>query len=345
MDQPVASSSRRSSMVAEEEHVDRMAFETASQAQIIRAHQRDSSTIYQLIDLVSEITRNVAGTRWLAQKQSIVDLLVKGVYLSLTFGRGYSTLGEEYTDILPLHLGRGRLPSKKRRVITIFLLLLPSLLFSPITSNYLRNPSYTAVHREETKLQKLKKKLIVLIESPLGRMIPEIHMMLFLFRGKFFELGRRITGLSYVSTLPPKPIDKRPASYEPLGLLMLLPFLHRLSTQIRSSIQPSNEPSSEIPPKHIPIPTPYKDDILPLSPPLTPPLTAQQTILLESQHTDKYDQPNTYLTEDALDLPERQCTLCLESRGTGQGSGGTSAVTECGHVFCWGCLGGLEKVS
>lgn len=57
-----------------------------------------------------------------------------------------------------------------------------------------------------------------------------------------------------------------------------------------------------------------------------------------------YDEPNTYLTEEARDLPERQCTLCLESRGTGEGSGGTVAVTECGHIFCWGCLGGLDKV-
>lgn len=57
-----------------------------------------------------------------------------------------------------------------------------------------------------------------------------------------------------------------------------------------------------------------------------------------------YDSPNTYLTQEALELPERQCTLCLEPRGTGEGSGGTVAVTECGHVFCWGCLGGLEKV-
>jgi peroxin-10 len=57
------------------------------------------------------------------------------------------------------------------------------------------------------------------------------------------------------------------------------------------------------------------------------------------------DEPNTYLTMEASDIDERQCTLCLEPRGTGEGSGGTVAVTECGHVFCWGCLGGLDKVS
>jgi hypothetical protein len=57
------------------------------------------------------------------------------------------------------------------------------------------------------------------------------------------------------------------------------------------------------------------------------------------------DEPNTYLSAEVSELEDRQCTLCLEPRGTGEGSGGTVAVTECGHVFCWGCLGGLDKVS
>jgi hypothetical protein len=70
-----------------------------------------------------------------------------------------------------------------------------------------------------------------------------------------------------------------------------------------------------------------------------------ETLDADIPPTTDYDLKNTYLTDDAISLPERQCTLCLESRGTGEGSGGTVAVTECGHVFCWGCLGGLEKVS
>ena len=81
---------------------------------------------------------------------------------------------------------------------------------------------------------------------------------------------------------------------------------------------------------------------LPLSPPLTPPLSAEENIIVNK--TISYDTSNTYLNDEALELPERQCTLCLESRGTGEGSGGTVGVTECGHIFCWGCLGGLEKV-
>lgn len=73
------------------------------------------------------------------------------------------------------------------------------------------------------------------------------------------------------------------------------------------------------------------------------PVAAPQDSVVVTADMD-YDAPNTYLNEEARDLPERQCTLCLESRGTGEGSGGTVAVTECGHIFCWGCLGGLDKM-
>lgn len=53
------------------------------------------------------------GTRWLAHRQTIVNILVRLVYLALTFGRGNQTFGEEYTDILPYHAGERRIASRK----------------------------------------------------------------------------------------------------------------------------------------------------------------------------------------------------------------------------------------
>ncbi|WWC68965.1 uncharacterized protein I206_102901 [Kwoniella pini CBS 10737] len=339
MDQPIASSSRLPppSLPDVDEETNKTTFELAAQRQILKSYQRDSSQINKLIDLVSETIRNIAGTRWLARKQLIIDLLVKGVYLSLTFGRGIQTIGEEYTDILPFHSRRGKLPSKKRRIITILLILLPSLIFSPVTSNYLRHEDLENSNNQ-SRLQKAKLTLARFIESPIGKLIPEIHMMLFSFRGKFFEMARRITGVTYVSTQSPKAFESQPATYEPLGLMIAIPLLHRLIRSLSSNIEHTENLTN------IGILTPYKDDLLPLSPPLTPPLTAEETILIKADQKKLYDKLNTYLDEETLNLPERQCTLCLESRGTSSGSGGTTAVTECGHVFCWGCLGGLEKL-
>ncbi|RSH94390.1 peroxisome bioproteinsis factor 10 [Saitozyma podzolica] len=312
----------------------RLSFQPASQAHILRAHQRDASQVHRLVELVSELIRSIAGTRWLAHKQTAVDLIVRATYLVLTLGRGAQTLGEEYTDITPYATTRRNFPSRRRRLLTIIFILLPSIVTSPSASSYLHSSA-----EDDAPWSRMKRSLARFAESPIGQALPELHMMAFLFRGRFYELGRRLTGVSYVSMLPARPPEQQHPSFEPLAMLMLLPLLRRLwprpleqgttpTTSISTLASPSAHPSLYHP-------------VLPLSPPLTPPLTAEETIILTKSTT--YDVPNTYLTPEALALPERQCTLCLEPRGTGEGSGGTVAVTECGHVFCWGCLGGLEK--
>lgn len=55
----------------------------------------------------------------MAQKQMIIELFIKGIYLSLTLGRGSQTLGEEYTDILPYSPRRKFSPSKTVRLSNI----------------------------------------------------------------------------------------------------------------------------------------------------------------------------------------------------------------------------------
>ncbi|WVR04041.1 hypothetical protein IAU60_001040 [Kwoniella sp. DSM 27419] len=336
MDRPIASSSRQAtpSVSDQEEPYARLSFEPASQSQILRSHQRDAAQIFRLTDLVSELLRSIAGTRWLAHKQLFVDLAVKALYLGLTLGRGAQTLGEEYTDILPQYARSRRRPSKARRLATIGLLLLPSLLLSPATTAYLRSHASS-----DTRLDRAKRRLLALLESPLGKMLPELHMIAFLFSGRFFAFARRLTGLSYISTLPARPPERRPESYEPLGLLMLIPLVSRLLPRRgpgqESSVDENGHTASTSESRSA-----DHEKLDPL--PAGAPPTAQETLLMSKSQT--YDTPNTYLSPDAQDLPERQCTLCLEPRGTGEGSGGSVAVTECGHVFCWGCLGGLEKL-
>lgn len=160
-----------------------------------------------------------------------------------------------------------------------------------------------------------------------------------MFGGRFYEVARRLTGLGYVSVddartdlqisdMPPRPVEQRAPSYEPLGLLMAMPLLYRLFPHSSMSTEPS--PPDEMKEKDVMDPFPA-----PVSAPV-------DSVVVTSEA--QFDAPNTYLTAEAQDLPERQCTLCLESRGTGEGSGGTVAVTECGHIFCWGCLGGLDKM-
>ncbi|KAI9632319.1 Pex12 amino terminal region-domain-containing protein [Dioszegia hungarica] len=306
----------------------RLSFEPASQAQILRAHQRDSGQVRRLIELVSESLRSLVGTRWIAHRQAMIDVAVRAAYLILTLGRGRQTLGEEYTDITPFASGRRRMPGRARRILTILFLLSPSVLTNSAVSAYLRGSSTSSAWG------RIRHRLASALESPLAQSLPELHMIGFLMSGRFFEFGRRLTGTSYVSTQAPRPPERRQASYEPLAILLALPILFRLLThRPSSSLDVTSSSALAAPAPHLQVDNPLL--------PLTSDLSAEQTLLLTK--SSDYDTPNTYLTPGAQQLPERQCTLCLEPRGTGEGSGGTVAVTECGHIFCWGCLGGLEK--
>lgn len=133
--------------------------------------------------------------------------------------------------------------------------------------------------------------------------------------------------------MPPRPSEHQPGSYEPLGLIMALPLLYRLFPRSTGGASPSRAVAGSMEEK-------IKESDY--SGTATPVAAPEDSVVVTSEA--QYDLPNTYLDEEARDLPERQCTLCLESRGTGEGSGGTTAVTECGHIFCWGCLGGLDKM-
>lgn len=180
-----------------------------------------------------------------------------------------------------------------------------------------------------------------LVESRLGQILPELGIIAFLYGGEFLEFGRRVAGLSYVSFLAHRPGSALivqisltpprshvPVTYEPLSLILAIPLCYRILRwyQNRSSDDQMAEDSC------------------------APSLSSANNRSMSRSPRSAVDDmdvqgPNTYLAEDAREDIERQCTLCLESRGSGEGSGGSVAVTECGHVFCWGCLASLDKVS
>lgn len=113
--------------------------------------------------------------------------------------------------------------------------------------------------------------------------------------------------------------------YEAVGFIMAIPLLARLLSQTFYNPTPISEPTDLKPTTQTLQTNPYKIDNNPIS-----------------SHTP----PQTILPSTALTIPDRQCPLCLSPRGVAPESGGT-AVTECGHVFCWGCIQewGHEKVS
>jgi hypothetical protein len=79
--------------------------------------------------------------------------------------------------------------------VTIIFLLLPTLLTSPASIARLRSND----DQPESAWTRLKLKLADALESPIGRALPELHMAMFMFSGRFFEFGKRMTGIQHVS--------------------------------------------------------------------------------------------------------------------------------------------------
>lgn len=82
----------------------------------------------------------------------------------------------------------------QRRFLTIFLLLLPSALTSPSALHYMRGQP-----GDDSRWGRAKRRIVSFLESPVGQSLPEIHLVLFMFSGKFYEVARRLTGVGYVS--------------------------------------------------------------------------------------------------------------------------------------------------
>jgi hypothetical protein len=50
-----------------------------------------------------------------------------------------------------------------------------------------------------TGLSKFRARLANWLESPVGQSLAELNTIAFLYGGRYLEVGRRLTGLSYVS--------------------------------------------------------------------------------------------------------------------------------------------------
>jgi peroxin-10 len=75
----------------------------------------------------------------------------------------------------------------------IFLLAPMALTTSTVTNNIRGENSHT------TGLSKFRDRLANWLESPVGQSMAELNTIAFLYGGRYLEVGRRLTGLSYVS--------------------------------------------------------------------------------------------------------------------------------------------------
>ncbi|KAK4181266.1 Pex12 amino terminal region-domain-containing protein [Triangularia setosa] len=185
--------------------------------------------------------------------------------------------------------------------------------------------------------------------------IHAVTLATFYFTGAYYSLSKRLFGLRYIFTkrIPDTPGSQSGrAGYEVLGVLLVTQMLVRSYLHLSSQLSPS--PSSnldEIPnnDRYIPsgpvevslddnayalntslldtsAPTPQNQRSLPEIARTT------HTPLVKGGTKPRYDLSNKNQMAWIKGYSQRKCTLCLEELKD-------PAVTTCGHVFCWECIG------
>jgi len=166
----------------------------ASQAEILRAHQRDDEFVKQLQDRLSDLLHKFGGYRSLLRTfQS--DIPVKLVYFLVTSGLGNQTLGEEYTGIVQADLQARNVPSLTARVLGALLEFFGEQGLIKILERLrvaVNNPRNQLRPEAATFLNKLITRLKIGIP-----LLILVHKGLFYTFGRYYSLGKRIAGVDY----------------------------------------------------------------------------------------------------------------------------------------------------
>ncbi|KAI1462002.1 RING-1 like protein [Annulohypoxylon moriforme] len=341
---------------------------------IIRAHQKDAYFQGLLTNQISDLHQHLLGARsahaWASESRTLADLL----YLYLTTLLGNRTLGEEYCGLVQVEAVSGALPALSKRAAYIagsilapygVSRLLPKIrarIRARLQKNLGLVPGSSAedenaalkLHVRRTWSHKLQSYLLANLTSITSDApVHAASLALFYFSGSYYELAKRLVGLRYIFTHKIGESSDR-AGYEVLGVLLVVQMAVQGYLHIRSTLT-SFSPTT-LPPLSAGISSPTSDrmrssgagtlavsldeNAYSSNNSLLPGGSASPTTRIDvvaATHTPDGSQPRYDLAEEQSMRwikggQQRKCTLCLEELKD-------PAATQCGHVFCWTCIG------
>ncbi|XP_011304751.1 peroxisome biogenesis factor 10 [Fopius arisanus] len=191
---------------------------SATQAEILRSHQRDEEFVRGLREKFLDLLHNFGGYRTLLPFiQS--DIPLKLLYFGFTSGLGNQTLGEEYTGIIQADLETRKVPSLSARVLAAVLEC-----FGERGLLGLLDKLKKSVDHPDSEL---KPEAVIFLNCLIDRLKTAIPLMilvhkgLFYIYGRYYSWGRRLAGVDYAKVYGKRPSDGVSWGLRLLGLATL----------------------------------------------------------------------------------------------------------------------------
>ncbi|XP_020298893.1 peroxisome biogenesis factor 10 isoform X2 [Pseudomyrmex gracilis] len=182
----------------------------ASQAEILRSHQRDDNFVKYL-------------------KKKMYEKILQNyelVYFTFTSGLGNQTLGEEYTGIVQTNLEKHKVPTLMVRIFGAILEYLGEEILLTLVEQCQAHVNHSHNNLTSTAITFLN-----LFLSKLHIMTPIIilfHKGIFYINGRYYSLGRRITRLDYSKVYGYQSVNAISWGFRLLGIATLIQCLLRI---------------------------------------------------------------------------------------------------------------------
>ncbi|XP_043587954.1 peroxisome biogenesis factor 10 [Bombus pyrosoma] len=209
----------------------------ASQAEILRSHQRDDDFVKYLREKIADVLQ-ILERRIGLLPLIHSDIPFKLIYFFFTSGMGNQTLGEEYTGIVQANLDAQKVPSIYARVLAVILECLGEKALIRLLKRL-----ELSVNHPHSKLTPAAAIFLNSFITKMYTMIPIfilVHKGLFYMFGHYYSLGKRIARVDYAKVYGHRPTDTISWGLKLLGIATLAQCALKI-WQSRNSESPFNK--------------------------------------------------------------------------------------------------------